>query len=76
MGVRRRGHPFAPTVAVGQTISVTPQNGQVHERIRFCGLEAETAESTEHAEITRWIMRMRAEGVIFVGQHVDSGLAA
>lgn len=36
----------------------------------------ETAENTTHAEIVRWVKRVRAEGAIFVGQHNDLGLAA
>ncbi len=58
--------------------AVVQKLADVVHRLAKVGYTAliETAENADHADITRWIMRMRAEGVIFVGQHTDSGLAA
>jgi LacI family transcriptional regulator, galactose operon repressor len=57
---------------------VVQKLAEVVQRLAKVGYTAliETAENTNHAEVTRWIKRMRAEGVIFVGQHVDPLLSA
>lgn len=57
--------------------SVTQRLAWVVRRLKEAGYVAliESVDTTDHVGIQKWIRRMRAEGVIFVGQHRGEGLS-
>ena len=73
----RRSASIAVCLATFKFVAFVQKLAVVVQLLAKAGYTAliETAENVDHVSIIKWVRRMRAEGVIFVGQHEQAGLA-